>query len=104
MKTSLDLIYKHRGGQVHRGGRTTLSAAKGQPVLIGKFTSVERLSSVAAATKRRILHNVLNRQVPRARGTIIAVVYTPRRRVTVATNMAGRGTDMKVGRQRRLSH
>jgi preprotein translocase subunit SecA len=68
----------------------------GQPVLIGT-TSVERSEYLSRQfTKRRIPHNVLNAKFHEQEAGIIAVAGR-RGAVTVATNMAGRGTDIVLG-------
>lgn len=70
--------------------------AKGQPVLIGT-TSVERSEYLSRQlTKRRIPHNVLNAKYHEQEAGIVAVAGR-RGAVTVATNMAGRGTDIVLG-------
>lgn len=69
---------------------------KGQPVLIGT-TSVERSEYLSRQfTKRRIPHNVLNAKFHEQEANIIAVAGR-RGGITVATNMAGRGTDIVLG-------
>lgn len=69
---------------------------KGQPVLIGT-TSVERSEYLSRQfQKRRVPHNVLNAKFHEQEATIIAVAGR-RGGVTVATNMAGRGTDIVLG-------
>ncbi|ORX04948.1 preprotein translocase subunit SecA [Mycobacterium szulgai] len=69
---------------------------KGQPVLIGT-TSVERSEYLSRQfTKRRIPHNVLNAKYHEQEAGIIAVAGR-RGGITVATNMAGRGTDIVLG-------
>jgi preprotein translocase subunit SecA len=69
---------------------------KGQPVLIGT-TSVERSEYLSRQfQKRRIPHNVLNAKYHEQEATIIAVAGR-RGGITVATNMAGRGTDIVLG-------
>jgi preprotein translocase subunit SecA len=69
---------------------------KGQPVLIGT-TSVERSEYLSRQfTKRRIPHNVLNAKYHEQEAGIIAEAGR-RRAITVATNMAGRGTDIVLG-------
>jgi preprotein translocase subunit SecA len=69
---------------------------KGQPVLIGT-TSVERSEYLSKQfTKRRIPHNVLNAKFHEQEANIIAEAGR-RGAVTVATNMAGRGTDIVLG-------
>jgi len=68
----------------------------GQPVLIGT-TSVERSEYLSRQfTKRRIPHNVLNAKYHEQEAGIIAVAGR-RGGITVATNMAGRGTDIVLG-------
>jgi len=69
---------------------------KGQPVLIGT-TSVERSEYLSKQfTKRRIPHNVLNAKYHEQEASIIAEAGRLKA-VTVATNMAGRGTDIVLG-------
>ena len=69
--------------------------AKGQPVLVGTVSieSSEKLS--AALTKRGIAHEVLNAKHHEREAHIVAQAgrYGA---VTIATNMAGRGTDIKL--------
>jgi preprotein translocase subunit SecA len=69
---------------------------KGQPVLIGT-TSVERSEYLSRQfAKRRIPHNVLNAKYHEQEAGIIAEAGR-RGGITVATNMAGRGTDIVLG-------
>jgi preprotein translocase subunit SecA len=69
---------------------------KGQPVLIGT-TSVERSEYLSKQfTKRRVPHNVLNAKFHEQEANIVAEAGR-RRAITVATNMAGRGTDIVLG-------
>ncbi|MGO8770703.1 preprotein translocase subunit SecA [Mycobacterium sp.] len=69
---------------------------KGQPVLIGT-TSVERSEYLSRQfQKRRIPHNVLNAKYHEQEAGIIAEAGR-RGGITVATNMAGRGTDIVLG-------
>lgn len=68
----------------------------GQPILIGT-TSVETSEVVSKMlTKRKIKHNVLNAKNHAKEADIIALAGQ-RGAVTIATNMAGRGTDIKLG-------
>ncbi|MCZ9309225.1 preprotein translocase subunit SecA [Corynebacterium uberis] len=70
--------------------------AKGQPVLVGT-TSVERSEYLSELLKRRgIKHNVLNAKHHEQEAQIVAQAGLPGA-VTVATNMAGRGTDIVLG-------
>ena len=69
---------------------------KGQPVLIGT-TSVEKSEYLSRQfTKRRVPHNVLNAKYHEQEAGIIAEAGR-RGAITVATNMAGRGTDIVLG-------
>ena len=70
--------------------------AKGQPMLVGTVSidKSERLST--ALTRRGIRHEVLNAKNHAREATIIAEAGA-RGSVTIATNMAGRGTDIKLG-------
>ena len=69
---------------------------KGQPVLVGTV-SVEVSEHISTLLKRRgIKHNVLNAKQHEREAEIIAEAGE-RGLVTIATNMAGRGTDIKLG-------
>ncbi|MCQ2247517.1 MAG: preprotein translocase subunit SecA [Treponema sp.] len=69
---------------------------KGQPVLIGTV-SVEKSEHLSAIlTKKGIRHEVLNAKNHAREATIVAEAGA-KGAVTVATNMAGRGTDIKLG-------
>ncbi len=69
---------------------------KGQPVLVGT-TSVEKSEKISAfLDKKRIKHNVLNAKQHDKEAKIIAEAGKVNA-VTIATNMAGRGTDIKLG-------
>ena len=70
--------------------------AKGQPMLVGTVSieKSERLS--AALTRRGIRHEVLNAK-NHAREAVIIAEAGAFGAVTIATNMAGRGTDIKLG-------
>ncbi|MGI5269309.1 preprotein translocase subunit SecA [Nonomuraea sp. CA-218870] len=68
----------------------------GQPVLVGT-TSVEKSERLSKALKRRgVTHEVLNAKNHAREASIIAEAGR-RGAVTVATNMAGRGTDIMLG-------
>jgi preprotein translocase subunit SecA len=71
-------------------------AARKQPVLVGT-TSIEKSEILSAALKKRkIKHNILNARHHEQEAQIIAQAGTPSA-VTIATNMAGRGTDIQLG-------
>ena len=68
---------------------------KGQPVLVGT-TSVDVSETISRMLKRaNIPHNVLNAKQHARESDIVAMAGQPGA-VTVATNMAGRGTDIKL--------
>ena len=70
--------------------------AKNQPVLVGT-TSIDKSEELAAALKaKKIKHNVLNARYHEQEAQIIAQAGVPGA-VTIATNMAGRGTDIQLG-------
>ena len=69
---------------------------KGQPVLVGTVT-IEKSELLSAMLKKRgIKHNVLNAKHHEKEAEIIAQAGKPGA-VTIATNMAGRGTDIMLG-------
>jgi preprotein translocase subunit SecA len=69
---------------------------RGQPVLVGTI-SVEKSERLAEMLKRRgVPHEVLNAKYHAREAGIIAQAGQPGQ-VTIATNMAGRGTDIKLG-------
>lgn len=69
---------------------------KGQPVLIGTI-SIEKNEEVSKYLEReKIPHNILNAKNHEKEGEIIALAGK-KSAVTIATNMAGRGVDIKLG-------
>ncbi len=67
-----------------------------RPVLVGT-TSVELSETISRMLKRQgIAHNVLNAKQHKSEAEIVAFAGQPGA-VTIATNMAGRGTDIKLG-------
>ncbi|MEM9023457.1 MAG: preprotein translocase subunit SecA, partial [Bacteroidota bacterium] len=69
---------------------------KGRPVLVGT-TSVEVSELLSRMLKlRKIRHNVLNAKLHQREAEVVAEAGQPGA-VTIATNMAGRGTDIKLG-------
>jgi preprotein translocase subunit SecA len=69
---------------------------RNQPVLVGT-TSIEKSELLSAALKQKgVVHNVLNARYHEQEAQIIAQAGVPGT-VTIATNMAGRGTDIQLG-------
>ncbi|SFT58097.1 preprotein translocase subunit SecA [Selenomonas sp. GACV-9] len=92
-----DLIYKTKKAKYKAVGKMVKELhEKGQPVLIGttSITQSEELSAVLH--KHGIPHNVLNAKFHEKEAEIIADAGQ-KGAVTIATNMAGRGTDIKLG-------
>ncbi len=70
--------------------------AKGQPVLVGTV-SIEKSEHLSAIlTKKGLQHEVLNAK-NHAREALIIAEAGAKGAITIATNMAGRGTDIKLG-------
>jgi preprotein translocase subunit SecA len=92
-----DLIFKTRREKLARIISDIKERhAKGQPILVGT-TSVESSEVISRMLKREnIPHNVLNAKYHQQEAEIIARAGQ-RGAVTIATNMAGRGTDIKLG-------
>jgi preprotein translocase subunit SecA len=68
----------------------------GQPVLVGT-TSIEKSETISnILKKKRVPHAVLNARFHEQEAEIVAEAGAPGA-VTIATNMAGRGTDIKLG-------
>ena len=69
---------------------------KGQPVLVGT-TSIEKSEKISTyLNQKKIKHNVLNAKQHEKEAKIIAEAGKVKA-ITIATNMAGRGTDIKLG-------
>ncbi|MBA1838300.1 preprotein translocase subunit SecA [Corynebacterium sp. zg912] len=92
-----DLIYKTQEAKFAAVAEDIAEhVAKGQPVLVGT-TSVERSEYLSQLlTRKGVEHNVLNAKYHEEEGRIIAEAGLPGK-VTVSTNMAGRGTDIVLG-------
>jgi len=92
-----DLIYKSEVGKFTAVAEDiVIRHKKGQPVLVGTV-SVEKSEELSGILKRRgIPHEVLNAKQHEREAAIIAKAGTIGA-VTVATNMAGRGTDIMLG-------
>jgi preprotein translocase subunit SecA len=69
---------------------------EGQPVLVGT-TSIEKSETISAIlNKKKVPHAVLNARFHEQEAEIVAQAGAPGA-ITIATNMAGRGTDIKLG-------
>ncbi len=69
---------------------------RGQPVLVGT-TSIEKSETISEIlTRKKVPHAVLNARFHEQEATIVAQAGAPSA-ITIATNMAGRGTDIKLG-------
>ncbi|MDO5645535.1 MAG: preprotein translocase subunit SecA [Dermabacter sp.] len=103
--TNLPLRRKDQLDQVYRTEKGKFNAVvqdiekrhrNGQPVLVGT-TSVEKSEYLSGLlTKKKIKHSVLNAKNNAGEAAIIAMAGR-KGAVTVATNMAGRGTDIMLG-------
>src|SRR3989338_2245473 len=92
-----DMVYKNRLGKFTAITRAVKSLhEKGQPVLVGTV-SVEKSEALSQMFNAEgIPHHVLNAKFHEQEAEIISKAGQ-RGAVTVATNMAGRGTDIKLG-------
>ncbi|MCI9007614.1 MAG: preprotein translocase subunit SecA [Lachnospiraceae bacterium] len=98
-----DAVYKTREEKLRAVCRAIEeSHAKGQPVLVGTITieASEELSRML--TKRGIQHEVLNAKFHEREAEIVALAGQ-HGAVTIATNMAGRGTDIQLDEEARAA-
>nr|MBP9175038.1 preprotein translocase subunit SecA [Hyphomicrobiales bacterium] len=103
--TNVPVDRKDEDDEVYRTAREKYAAIietikdareRGQPVLVGT-TSIEKSETLAAMLKSmNVPHNVLNARYHEQEAAIIAQAGIAGG-VTIATNMAGRGTDIKLG-------
>lgn len=92
-----DAIYKTEGAKFRAVvDEIAVRHEKDQPVLVGT-TSIDKSEIVSELLKRRgIQHQVLNAKHHAREAEIVAMAGQPSM-VTIATNMAGRGTDILLG-------
>lgn len=92
-----DLVYKNEEGKFNAVVADIVERhAYGQPVLVGT-TSVEKSELLSAKLKKAgVPHNVLNAKEHEREAAVVAMAGR-KGAVTVATNMAGRGTDIMLG-------
>jgi preprotein translocase subunit SecA len=105
MPTNKKMLRKDFNDQIYRTENEKYNAItnkiiecnkKGQPVLVGT-TSIEKSEKISAyLDSKKIKHNVLNAKQHEKEARIIAEAGKVGA-VTIATNMAGRGTDIKLG-------
>ncbi|MBU3616594.1 preprotein translocase subunit SecA [Polynucleobacter sp. JS-Polo-80-F4] len=96
---------KDKQDQIYKSSRERYDAVikdiedcfeRGQPVLVGT-TSIENSELIASLLdKRKLPHQVLNAKQHAREAEIIAQAGRPKM-ITIATNMAGRGTDIVLG-------
>src|SRR5207244_7881239 len=103
--TNLPMIRADRQDQVYRTAKEKYHAVikdirdcfqRGQPVLVGT-TSIENSELLSGLlSKEKLAHQVLNAKQHAREAEIVAQAGQPHM-ITIATNMAGRGTDIVLG-------
>ena len=105
MPTNLDVQRVDHDDEVYRTSKERDDAvidlitdcqSRGQPVLVGTVTIEKSEALSTALSARNITHQVLNARFHEEEAKIIALAGVPGA-VTIATNMAGRGTDIQLG-------
>ena len=105
MPTNVEMKRKDLNDRIYRTENEKLKAivddikeahANKQPILVGT-TSIEKSEKISNILKKeKITHSVLNAKQHEKEAEIIALAGQPGS-VTIATNMAGRGTDIQLG-------
>ena len=103
--TNVQILRKDQNDLVYKTKREKYNAVishikklfqKGQPILVGT-TSVEESETLSRMLRReKVPHNVLNAKQHQSEAEIVARAGQ-KSAITIATNMAGRGTDIKLG-------
>ena len=92
-----DLVYRTEDGEVRRRRRRhRRAAARGQPVLVGTVSVEKSETCPTSCASKGVPHEVLNAKQHEREAAIVAQAGR-KGAVTVATNMAGRGTDIMLG-------
>ena len=96
-KDQPDVVYKTERGKFNAVIEDIIEHhEKGQPVLVGTI-SIEKSEQLSSLLKKRgVKHEVLNAKYHNKEAEIVAQAGQ-KGAVTIATNMAGRGTDIKLG-------
>ncbi|MHB1127711.1 MAG: preprotein translocase subunit SecA [Bacillota bacterium] len=105
MPTNMPMIRRDHPDVIYRSEKGKFNAVveeiverhqQGQPLLVGTI-SIEKSEQLSSLLKKRgITHQVLNAKYHEQEATIVAQAGQPGM-VTIATNMAGRGTDILLG-------
>ena len=92
-----DEVYRSAGEKYEAVAKLIQEAReRGQPVLVGT-TSIEKSETISDLLKQKqVPHSVLNARFHEQEASIVAQAGAPGA-ITIATNMAGRGTDIKLG-------
>jgi preprotein translocase subunit SecA len=91
-----DVVYKNKKAKYKAAAKLIVELnKKNQPVLVGTI-SIESSEEISAyLRKKKVAHNILNAKQHEREANIVADAGQPGA-VTIATNMAGRGTDIKL--------